>query len=192
MCIRDRADPQWQQQCGVALPLFGTTATHFTLLRQTLGAEHADQWFQSVKDNAVVLSGNKQVAQAVSSGQLAFGLTDTDDALIEIDAGLPVESIYPDQRPDQWGTLRIPNTVAVLAGAPHPNAAQQLANYLVSADTEGRLAMGISGQFPIRPGHSQQSRAQGESLVRWMEADFQQAAKGWIEAADKLRAIFRD
>lgn len=190
--VLDLADPRWQQQCGVALPLFGTTATHFTVLRQLLGAEQADQWFQSVKQNAVVLSGNKQVAQAVSSGQLAFGLTDTDDALIEIDAGLPVEIIYPDQHPDQWGALRIPNTVAVLAGAPHPTAAKQLANYLVSDDTEGRLAMGSSGQFPVRPGHTQQSRAQGESLVRWMEADFQQAATGWSEASDKLRAIFRD
>lgn len=190
--VIDLADPKWQQQCGVALPLFGTTATHFTVLRQTMGAERAAAWFKEVKSNAMILSGNKQVAQAVSSGKLAFGLTDTDDALVEIDAGLPVEIVYPDQLPDQWGALRIPNTIAVLAGAPHPHAAEQLANFLVSADTEGRLAMGLSGQFPVRPGHPQPSRAQGESLVRWMEVDFQQAAQGWVDASDQMRSIFRD
>ena len=189
--VSDLADPRWQGQGGVALPLFGTTATHFTVLRELLGAERADQLFRDIHANAVVLSGNKQVAQAVSSGQLAFGLTDTDDALIEIDAGLPVEIIYPDQQPNQLGALRIPNTVAVLAGAPHPQAAAALANYLVSEDTEGRLAMGPSGQFPIRPGHPQQSRAQQDALVRWMEVDFQQAAAGWEPAQAVLREIFR-
>ena len=138
-----------------------------------------------------MLAGNKQVAQAVSSGQLAFGLTDTDDALIEIDAGLPVEIVYPDQQPHQFGALRIPNTVAVIAGGPHPRAAAELANYLVSEDTEGRLAMGASGQFPIRPGHTQPSRAQGDALVRWMEVDFRQAAATWDAAQAELRKIFR-
>jgi iron(III) transport system substrate-binding protein len=188
--VLDLSDPKWQGRCGVALPLFGTTATHFTILSDRLGDAQADQWFQAVKNNAVVLAGNKQVAQAVSSGQLAFGLTDTDDALIEIDAGLPVEIVFPDQRPDQSGALRIPNTVAVLAGCPHPVAAQELANYLVSSDTEGRLAMGVSGQFPVRPGHPQASRAQEDALVRWMHADFSAAARKWDATAERLRSIF--
>ena len=46
-----------------------------------------------------VLSGNKQVATAVGSGQIAFGLTDTDDAMGEIDAGSPVAIVYPDREP---------------------------------------------------------------------------------------------
>lgn len=189
--VQDLADPQWKGRCGVALPLFGTTATHFTVLRTLLGNEAADALFRDIHSNAVVLAGNKQVAQAVSSGQLAFGLTDTDDALVEIDAGLPVEIIYPDQQPNQFGALRIPNTIAVIAGSPHPRAAIELANHLVSEDTEGRLAMGPSGQFPVRPGHRQPSRAQGEALVRWMEVDFETAAAHWSEAQATLRKIFR-
>jgi iron(III) transport system substrate-binding protein len=143
----------------------------------------------------VVLSGNKQVAQQVSSGQLAWGLTDTDDALIEIDSGMPVEIIFPDQQPGQLGTLRIPNTVAVIKKGPHPVAAAKLANFLVSQDTEGRLAMGSSGQFPIRPEHPQESRAQVDKqgkrvLVRWMEVDFSSAADRWPKASQELQSIF--
>ncbi len=189
--VEDLADPQWKDRCGVALPLFGTTATHFTVLRLQLGEEKSSELFRAIKSNARILSGNKQVAQAVSSGQLAFGLTDTDDALVEIDAGLPVEIVYPDQQPHQIGTLRIPNTVAVIAGGPHPVAATQLANFLVSADTEGRLAMGPSGQFPVRPGHPEHSRAQMDQPVRWMEVDFEAAAQQWTATTDGLRTIFR-
>ncbi len=188
--VLDLADPQWQDRCGVALPLAGTAATHFTILRNRMGAAQADVWFQKVSENALVLPTDRQVARAVSAGRLAFGLTDSDDALVELDAGGPVEIVFPDQRPDQSGALRIPNTVAVLANCAHPVAAAELANYLVSPDTEGRLAMGVSGQFPARPGHSQASRAQGDALVRWMEVDFVSAAQEWDTAAVKLHAIF--
>jgi len=189
--VAELADPKWKGRCGVALPLFGTTATHFAVLQQKLGAARAESLFRDIKNNAVVLAGNKQVALAVSSGQLAFGLTDTDDALVELDAGLPIEIIYPDQQPQELGVLRIPNTVAVLRGAPHPVAAAQLANYLVSEDTEARLAMGPSGQFPIRPNHPQPSRAQSKEPVRWMDADFSAAAELWPELSLKLQEIFR-
>ncbi len=188
--VLDLADPQWRDKCGVASPLFGTTATHFTVLANELGGSKATEFFKQVKENAVVLAGNKQVAQAVSSGQLAFGLTDTDDALIEMDSGLPVEIIYPDQATDQCGTLMIPNTVAVLKKAPHPVAAQALANYLLSEDTEGRLAMGSSGQFPIRPNHPQRSRANPKDPVRPMEVDFEKAAALWPTVSKELSAIF--
>lgn len=189
--VAELADPKWKGRCGVALPLFGTTATHFAVLHEKLGAERAESLFRGIKNNAVVLAGNKQVALAVSSGQLAFGLTDTDDALVELDAGLAIDIIYPDQQPQDLGVLRIPNTVAVLRGAPHPVAAAQLANYLVSEDTEARLAMGPSGQFPIRPNHPQPSRAQSTEPVRWMDADFSAAAELWPELSLKLQEIFR-
>ncbi len=188
--VAELADPKWQGQCGVAVPLFGTTATHFAVIAQRLGDSSAAEFFQSVKENALVLAGNKQVAQAVSSGRLAFGLTDTDDALIEMDSGLPVAIVFPDQAPGQPGTLRIPNTIAVLKGAPIRWLPRRIAQYLVSEDTEGRLAMGASGQFPIRPQHPQASRAASESPVRWMDADFHAAAKAWTTLAEALADIY--
>ena len=78
----------------------------------------------------------------------------------------------------------------MLKGAPHPVAAKALAQYLVSEDTEGRLAMGPSGQFPIRPEHPQASRAASESPVRWMDADFHAAAKAWTTLAEALADIY--
>ncbi len=189
--VMELADPRWQKKCAVALPLFGTTATHFTVLQSKLGEAKAGQFFEQVKANALVLSGNKQVAQAVSSGQVAFGLTDTDDALIEIDSGLPVDIVFPDQEPGQLGTLLIPNTLAVIKGCKHPVAAGSLGNYLLSEDIEGRLAMSPSGNIPLRPGHPQKSRAAPPEATRYMEVDFSAAADQWDAASIKLRGIFR-
>lgn len=186
------ADPRWQQKCAVAVPLFGTTATHFAVLHAKLGQQKAAEFFQQVKANAVVLSGNKQVAQAVSSGQVAFGLTDTDDALIEIDSGLPVVIVFPDQEPSEPGTLLIPNTLAVIKRCKHPVAAKELGNYLLSEDIEGRLAMGPGGNIPIRPSHPEKSRATPPAGTRYMDVDFTKAAEDWEAASAQLREVFRN
>src|SRR3954447_6020579 len=85
--IRDLADPRWANRCGIAKPLFGTTATHAACLFAAWGDEKAKGFFHGVKGNAKIMSGNRQVAEAVAGGSLAFGLTDTDDAVGQIKAG---------------------------------------------------------------------------------------------------------
>ncbi|MCA9195440.1 MAG: extracellular solute-binding protein [Planctomycetales bacterium] len=187
--VMDLADPKWKGKCGFATPLFGTTATHFTVLYNQLGKEVAKPFLIALRENGVMMAGNKQVAQSVASGSIAFGLTDTDDALLEMDAGLPVDIIFPDQGETQMGTMLIPNTVSVLDGGPHPQSAIQLANYLCSEETESRLAMGASGQFPVRPNHPTKSRLQ-QSALKWLDADFYRAADSWEDVSQELQNIF--
>src|SRR5207253_989125 len=130
--LLDLTKPKWKGNVGLAKPLFGTTATHAACLFAAWGDAKAKAYFGALKANDVqVLSGNKQVATAVGSGQIAFGLTDTDDAVGEQAAGSPVAIVYPDREPGQLGTLFIPNTLAVVKGAPHPHAAEALADYLL-------------------------------------------------------------
>ena len=190
--VDDLADPKWRKNCAMARPLFGTTATHFAVLRVKNGRDETLDFLRAIDDNAVVLSGNKQVAQAVSSGQIAWGLTDTDDAIIEKDNRLPVTIVFPDQQPDQPGTLRIPNTLAVLKDAPHPIAAGRLADYLVSPQTEDRLAMGNSSQLPISRQSEYRPRVLPEQPVRWMTVDFEAAAEDWQAWAEDVMAIFSE
>ena len=117
--IEDLADPKWRDRVGIAKPLFGTTATHAAVLFSKLGEASAQEFFRNLKGQARILSGNKQVATAVGRGQLAFGLTDTDDAIIEVEQGQPVDIIFPDQDEAGLGALFIPNTVAIIRGGPH-------------------------------------------------------------------------
>ena len=187
--VEDLMDPKWKGRCGMARPLFGTTATHFAVWATRRGVDEALSDLRTIVDNASILSGNKQVALSVSSGALDWGLTDTDDAIIEKDGGYPVEIVFPDQGSSQIGTLRIPNTVAVLADAPHPVAAERLADYLVSPATEERLAMGDSSQIPLFREVQFPPRVMPRDPVRWMKVDFEAAAKiwpTWIQAVESV------
>ena len=188
--ILDLADPRWQGMVGIAKPLAGTTASHAACLFATWGEQRAKNFFRDVKTNARVMAGNKQVAQAVAQGDLAFGLTDTDDAIIELEALWPVAIIYPDQGPEQLGTLFIPNTLAIVREGPHPREAKQLVDFLLSPQVEEMLAVGPSAQIPLSSLVPTMPRVESPLSVRAMEVDFEAAAAQWDAAATFLRDLF--
>ena len=188
--IQDLTDPQWHDRVAIAKPLFGTTATHAACLFSAWGDEKAEEFFRAVKRNAKILSGNKQVAREVATGKIAFGLTDTDDAIIEVEAGMPVAIIYPDQGEGQVGTLFIPNTLALIKDSPHAVEAEKLVNYLLSPEVERRLADGPSAQIPLREGVGASDRVKTPDQVRAMAVDFTSAAAKWDTTAKFLQAEF--
>ena len=188
--IHDLTDPKWKGQVGIAKPLFGTTATHAAVLFSTWGDERATEFFHALRQNAEVMSGNKQVATAVGRGQLAFGITDTDDAIIEIDNGLPVEIVFPDQAEGELGSLFIPNTLCLIKGSANTANAKRFIDYLLAPEVEARLAAGSSAQIPINPHVTTKSRVLPDQAVRWMTVDFEAAAERWDQAAEILREIF--
>lgn len=194
--ILELADEQWQGDCAIAKPLFGTTATHAAVLYEHWGAERALAFFQQVDANAAVLSGNKQVAVGVARGDYAFGLTDTDDAWVEIQRGAPVEIVFPDQRPaspdrEALGTLFIPNTLAIVRGSSNQPATQQLVDWLLSPEVEARLALGASAQIPVNPKVQIRSPVQPSEKLSWMKVDFRAAAERWDLASKQLRELFQ-
>ncbi|MEQ8211852.1 MAG: extracellular solute-binding protein [Lacipirellulaceae bacterium] len=184
------ADDRWKGKCGLAKPLAGTTATHAACVFAAWGEDRAKEFLSQVATNAQILSGNKQVARAVADGQIAFGLTDTDDALIEQAAGKPVAIVYPDQGEGQLGTLFIPNTIALIQGAPHGEDAKRLVDFLLSPKVERMLAEGASAQIPLNPKVKGSDRVETPQTVRAMEVDFGEAAKQWDVAAEFLRDEF--
>ncbi len=189
--IDDLGDPRWKGRLGIAKPLFGTTASHAACLFAVWGDEKAKAFFLRLKANGIkILSGNREVARRVATGELAFGLTDTDDAVVETDAGSPVVIIYPDSRSDQLGTLFIPNTLSVIRGAPHGKLAQQLVDYLLSSEVESRLARGPSAQIPLNRKVTTKPRVETPATVKAMQVDFAAAAEKWEQASEFIRDQF--
>jgi len=123
---------------GMAMPLFGTTAAHAAALYAVLGEARARSFFQQVSASGVrIVDGNATVRDLVAQGVLTWGITDSDDALVAIKRGDPVSVIVPDQK--GMGTLVIPSSVAVIRRGPHAKEADNLAQYLLSAEVEATL-----------------------------------------------------
>ena len=189
--VNDMLDPKWKGKIGIAKPLFGTTATHIACLFALLGEDEAKAFFRKLKANDVqILSGNAQVAQSAASGQIAFGLTDTDDAIGMLEKGQPVAIVYPDREADQMGTLFIPNTVSIIKGCPNPEAARRLVDYLLSPSVEEKLALGPSAQIPLNPAVNVPPRVETPRTVKAMRVDFEAAADEWNKAAQFVRDEF--
>ena len=189
--VFDLAEPRWKGRAAIAKPLFGTTATHAACLFEAIGEEKATDFFRRLKANDVqVVPGNKQVAVGVAEGRYAVGVTDTDDAVLEVLAGKPVAVVFPDA--DGLGTLFLPNTVAVLKAAPNLAGARQLADFLLRPDTETRLAEGGGYQFPLNPAVSPTLPAclQPGLTVKRMAVDFERVADRWDAAQAVLRELF--
>ncbi|MCH7884555.1 MAG: extracellular solute-binding protein [Planctomycetes bacterium] len=191
--IFDLTDPRYRGRIGIAKPLFGTTASHMACLFATLGEPKAQEFLKRLKHNHVrILAGNKTCAVEVAAGRLAFALTDTDDAIIELESGKPVEIIYPDGDSDGIGTLFIPNTLALVKGGPHPEAGERLINFLLSASVEEMLAKGPSAQIPLRRNSQTLARVKTPQQVKTLDVDFHKAALAFEKAARYIQLHFLD
>ncbi|MEO2088875.1 MAG: extracellular solute-binding protein [Gemmataceae bacterium] len=193
--LLDLTDPKWRGKVAIAKPQFGTTATQAACLFEVLGTDAAKGFYRGLKANDVaVVAGNKQAATGVSSGQFAVGLTDTDDALIELDAGKPVAIVFPDKdghpAHPRLGVLYIPNTLAVVKGCPNPVGARRLIDFLLAPTTEAKLAEGGGFQIPLNPDVKADlpMALLTPTQVKPMAVDFDKAADLW----DDTQAFLRD
>ena len=147
------ADPQWRGKTVIANPLFGTTTTQIAALFVLWGDERAQAFMNALKANGIKLSpSNGDSADLVASGEFAFSLVDSDDVVSRMRQHLPIELVYPDQGADGFGCFLVPNAVVLIAGAPHAELGKKLIDYLLSKETEAKLARSDAAQIPLHPG----------------------------------------
>src|SRR3990172_6825071 len=105
-----------------------------------------------IKNNDVKLSTNNgESADMVASGEFLFSLVDSDDGVNRMRQGKPVEMVFPDQGKDESGCLIIPNVALFIKGAKHPENAKKLIDFLLSKETEKKLAFADCAQIPLHP-----------------------------------------
>ena len=173
--IRDLGDARWKGKAAIANPLFGTTTMHVAALFASWGEVPARAFLEGLKANAVrIASSNGEVKRLVVAGEVAFGLTDTDDANEAIKEGADVEVVYPDA--DELGALVMPTAVVLMARAPHPEAGRMLVDYLLSAEAERRMAE-AAAHMPLRAGVPTPEGVRRVSDIRAMEVDYARVAE---------------
>ena len=125
----------WRGKVALAYPMFGTTATHFLALRQHWGDGPWQAWCRALQANKPLLvDGNSVVVKLVGQGEAWIGLTDSDDIAGGVREGLPLVAM-----PLSPEMLLIPNTVAVVRGAPHALEAEQMFQFLLRPEVARRL-----------------------------------------------------
>lgn len=188
--IFDLLDPAWPaNRVGIARPLFGTTATHASALYAALGPSQARDFFSNIEARGVrVLDGNSTVRDLVVSGELLWGLTDSDDACAAIRRGAPVAVVLPDQ--DTLGTLLIPGTVAIVSGGPNPQAAREVVDFLLSREAENRLI--DSGFFQLSLSNLKLGPGcvRAEQEVRSMKVSLAEIQRNFQISQKELREVF--
>jgi iron(III) transport system substrate-binding protein len=171
------ADPQWRGKTVIANPLFGTTTDHVAALFASWGDDRARSFMQELRDGGVKVSpSNGDSADLVARGEFAFGLVDSDDAVNRMRQGQPVDLVYPDQGADDIGCFLVPNAAVLIAGASHPEVAKKLIDYLLSKETERKLALSDAAQIPLHSGVAPPPDLRPIESIKIMQIDYAQVA----------------
>lgn len=179
--ISSYADPRGHGV--IANPLFGTTTAQMAALFSLWGDDKGKQFLASLKANHVKLStGNGESADLVASGEFEFALVDSDDAVAGIRQGKSFEIVYPDQAEGEPGLLLIPNAVALIRSGPNPAGGRKLIEYLLSKETERKLALADCAQIPLHPGVTPPAELKPVGQLKTMKVNY-------AELGAKLQAI---
>lgn len=177
--IRDLTNPALKGKICMARPGLGTVGGHMAALYTLWGREGFEVFLRGLKANEIkLLGGNSVVAELVGQGQMWAGLTDNDDVDSAKREGGKLEMVLPDQGTEQQGTLTIPCTVGLIAGAKHPEAAKKLIDYLLTAEVEKKLLDAQYARYSV-------FASGGGEQAKPMAVDYAQAAKN-LRAAVEL------
>jgi len=182
------SDPAFSGKTVIANPLFGTTTTEIAALFILWGDEKAKTFLSDMKRNHVKIStSNGESADFVASGESALSLVDSDDGANRIKQGKPVEIIYPDQGDNESGCFIVPNAVVLIKDGPHPEAAKRLIDYLLSAETERKLAASDAAQIPLHEGVETPAIVRKIENIKTMQADYAAVARKMREIEPLLK-----
>jgi iron(III) transport system substrate-binding protein len=181
-------DPAFNGKTVIANPLFGTTTTEIAALFIIWGDEKAKTFLTDMKRNNVkVATSNGESADFVAAGESAFSLVDSDDAANRIKQGKAVEMIYPDQGDNEVGCFIVPNAVVLIKSGPNPEAGKKLIDYLLSAETERKLAASDAAQIPLHQGVETPAIVRRIENIKTLQTDYATVARKMREIEPLLK-----
>ncbi len=146
-------DARFKGQSVIANPLFGTTTAEVAALFTIWGDTRAQAFMNSIRDNGVrVSTSNGESADFVAAGEAQFSLVDSDDAFNRLKQGKPIEIVFPDQEQGGIGCMIVPNALLLIRGGPNQENAKRLIDFLLSPESERKLAFSDANQIPLHSG----------------------------------------
>ena len=177
----DLLDPKWKGRVATGHPAFsGCTGIWVLALRKKYGWE----FFEKLAKNnpRIGRSGNDPVT-LINAGECLVGPAPANTAFQQVDKGNPIVPVYPID-----GATLCVGPSAVMASAPHPNAARLFMEWLMSDDFS-KLSVANHGD-PVHPGLTLTSGQKPLDQVTVMALSVDEIAKGVPEVIEQWRDTF--
>jgi ABC-type Fe3+ transport system substrate-binding protein len=115
-------------------------------------------------------------AKQVGGGEALIGFTDSDDAAVEQREGLPLAKM-----PITEESLILHNTAGVIRGAPHPETAEKLFEYIQSAEVQNSLLekRALESAVPGDPNTNAGLKVDWDALIKDLD-----------KGTEEMKAIF--
>ena len=136
--------PIFQGRLGVPDPRISTSFMDWYLWANGKYGKNYETQLAAQKPK--IYTSSLPMTQAVASGEIIGAVTAAGTALTLKDAGAPIEYKV---LPDNWNA---PYIGVIMKTAPHPNAAQLLADYILSPEGQKLVNLGFGALYPNIPG----------------------------------------
>jgi iron(III) transport system substrate-binding protein len=181
-------DERWKDKGVIANPLFGTTTSWVAALFTIWDEDKARDFMERMKENSTKIStSNGESTMLVANKEFVFSLVDSDDATNAIRDGKPVMQIYPDQEEGELGCLVLPNAAVLIKGGPNPENGKKLIDYILSSQTERKLAFADCAQIPLHKGVETPNDVIKIEELEIMKVDFEAVAEKLQEIQPYLK-----
>lgn len=145
-------EPKWKGKVAMASIREGGVQLWLASLMLLKGEDFTVGYIKALKDNGLkVLANHTEVYKAVGRGEVPIGLVNHYYYVFAKREGLPVGQVYPDQGPNDLGTLVMPLAVGIIKGARHPQAARAFVDYVLSPAGQEPLTK-QENEFPLVAG----------------------------------------
>ncbi|MBI3635274.1 MAG: extracellular solute-binding protein, partial [Candidatus Rokubacteria bacterium] len=179
----DLTDPKYKGRMVMADPSY--TAIQLMIVG-TLSKKYGWGLYEKLRANDImIVQGHQQVAETLTRGERLLAAEGADQqAWIDRKAGHKVQTIFPTD-----GTFAIPAPTAVIKGAPHPNAAKALAEFMIG-DTVQKLFPG-EGIYAARSDVEPPPGNPPLRQIKLLPVDYDQIEKDATALKKKFNEIYQ-
>lgn len=179
----DLADAKFKGKMVMTDPSF--TALQLTVVG-TLSKARGWDFYEKLKANDImIVRGNQQVSDNIKRAErlIAVGAVDS-YAAEDRKAGHPIETIYPAD-----GTFIIHSPTAVIKGAPNPNAAKLLAEFMIG--DEAQKLFPADGGYAARSDIAPPAGSPPVSQIKVLPIDYDYLETSSAQIKKKFNEIFQ-
>jgi iron(III) transport system substrate-binding protein len=177
----DLLDPKWRNQVSVGHPGFsGYVGTWVLVMRKLYGWEY----FEKLEKNQPLLGRSvNDTITMLNSGERSVAAGPSGTTLVSADKGNPLALVYPTD-----GAVLMVSPSAVMANAPHPNAARLFMEFLLGEE-HARISVKMRNES-LRPEVKPLAGARPFTEVKVIRLSTAEIDKGIPEVIEQWRDTF--